>query len=294
MVFDRRIDKRIPFRTKVIIDVNGNKEELYTVNISRGGVYIQTDSPLTIDTSLSMEITLSENQKLNISGKVVWVSYPHKESNYIPGMGIKFLDANSEQMEVIGNFIGEQIKKNLEVINYVDYPMEERIVITDENIYQQKGELLVAFAGLGIKEIIDHTKYVLANGSEQIRIEYEKKGDTLSFEETFQVSGGENLMAKYVLFTAIPSFYDSYGEELLRISTLNVLKKAEKHCFSNILYPAFSLLEAGFPINVSARVLLGTTYGFLKKAKFPVKVIFFCNNQDLMVFEKIKKEIFEG
>lgn len=294
MVIDRRIDRRIPFRTRVLADIDGVKKEYFTVNISRGGLYIETESPLTIDTVIPMEINIDEKTILKLLGKVVWVSYPHENSNYISGMGIKFLDVDSEQMEVLGNFIGEYLKKNIEVIDYVEYPIEERVVITDENIYEQNGELLVAFAGLGVKELIDHTKYVLDNGGEQLRLEYEKRGDTLHFEESFQVTAGGNLKAKYVLFTAIPSFYDSYGEELLRISMLNVLNKAEHHGFSTVLYPAFSLLEAGFPINISAKILLGTTYGFLKKEKFPVKVIFFCNNQDLMVFEKMKKEIFES
>ncbi|MCX7990751.1 MAG: PilZ domain-containing protein [Proteobacteria bacterium] len=293
-MIERRIDRRIPFRTKVIVEADGIRREFYTINISRGGVYIETDNPLTINSIISLEIAIDENTKIDLQGKVVWVSYPHRDSNYLPGMGVKFMDISAEKMEILGNFIGDYIKKNMEIIDYTEYSLDDRIVLTDENIYEQNAELLIAFAGLGIKELINHTKYVLDNGGEQLRLEYEKRGDLLPFEGSFQVTAGGNLMAKYVLFTAIPNFYDSYGEELLRISMLEVLNRASLHCFSSVFYPAFSLLEAGFPINVSAKVLLGTTYGFLKKEKFPVKVIFFCNNQDLMVFQKIKREIFES
>ncbi len=291
---DRRIDRRIPFRTKVIVDCEGVKKDYYSVNISRGGIYLETDEPFTIDTVISMEITMTNDIKLNLRGKVVWVSYPHSQSNYIAGMGIKFIDTPTDELEILGKFIGDYLKKNIEVIDYVEYPFEERVVITDENIYEQYGELLVAFAGLGIKELVDHTKYILDNGGEQLRLEYEKRGDVLPFEESFQVTAGGTLKARYVLFSAIPSFYDSYCEELLRISILEVLNKASISGYSTVLYPAFSLFEASFPINITAKILLGTTYGFIKKERFPIKVIFFCNNQDLMVFEKVKKEIFES
>lgn len=288
---ERRIDRRIPIRIKVLIIQEGRERECYTVNVSRGGLFIETDEPLMIDSIISMKVFFDDNREIDVVGKIVWVSYPHKDSNYIPGMGIKFLDLSPEKVEEIGAFIGEHIKKDIEVSEDIDYSMEERIVITSEDIYEQNTELIVSFAGIGIKDLVNHTKFILDKGGYLLRVEYEKRADTLGFGESFLMPIDGALKAKYVLHTAIPSFYDSYGEELLRMSTIDVLKKASKQGFRTLFYPAFSLLEVGFPIGVSAKILIGSTYGFLREEKFPIKVFFFCNNQDLMVFEKVKREI---
>ncbi len=226
-MIDRRYDRRIPLQIKVLVEEEGALKTYQSLNISRGGLFLETEAPKTIDTIIKMELVFSDQERLSMDGKVVWVSYPHQSSSYVPGMGIKFIELNSEKVEKLGEIIGRYLKRDIEVSENIYYPLNERIIVTSEDMYDQQAELMVSFAGLGIKEAVDHVRYVLDRCDEKLRTEYEKFQDSISFGE-------------------------------------------------------------------SLKILLGTTYGFLKKESFPVKVFFFCNNQDIMIFEKVKKEIFES
>ncbi len=294
-MIDRRYDKRVPLRIKVLVEGEGEKKTYYSLNISRGGIFLETEIPYNIDSELNMELVFDEEEHVFLKGKVVWVSYPHQSSSYVPGMGIKFIELNSEKVEKLGEILGGYLKRDIEVSENIKYSLDERIIVTSEDIYEQQAELMVSFAGIGIRDTIDHVKDVLNRCDDKIAAEYEKYVYALSFGQSFLMRVGEGMLnAKYVIHSVIPSFYDSYGQEALRMSTLNILKKSSEHGFKTVFYPAFALYEVGYPIEITAKILIGTCYGFMKKESFPVKVFFFCNNQDVMIFEKVKKEIFEG
>ena len=100
---EERVEQRSPVRMQVIY---GNKELFtgFSVNLSTGGLFLETDSPLPADESLSLEFHApNQSQPICCRGSVAWVNAPGSPccSNLPPGMGIKFVDLDLGQMHQI-------------------------------------------------------------------------------------------------------------------------------------------------------------------------------------------------
>ncbi len=66
-------------------------------NLSRGGLFIATDSPLPVHSELDLELTLPQrDERIRARGRVIW-NYDIRRgtSRVVPGMGIKFLDMST-------------------------------------------------------------------------------------------------------------------------------------------------------------------------------------------------------
>lgn len=80
----------------------------YSVNISAGGLFLETPEPLPVETPLSLEFTLPDmRDKIRCRGRVAWINHPEslKRSSLPPGMGIQFLDLSLEDMHSIQRFV---------------------------------------------------------------------------------------------------------------------------------------------------------------------------------------------
>ncbi len=64
----------------------------YTKNISRGGTFIKTHKPLSIDTEFVFKLYIPTlDEPLHLTGKVQWIVNPgEEEPGEQPGMGIQF------------------------------------------------------------------------------------------------------------------------------------------------------------------------------------------------------------
>jgi type IV pilus assembly protein PilZ len=73
----------------------------YTQNISKGGTFIKTTTPLPLETELVFSLRLPEqSEPLRVRGRVVRVLGPE---NPEPGMGIRFIyDTDTEQQQFEG------------------------------------------------------------------------------------------------------------------------------------------------------------------------------------------------
>ncbi len=83
----------------------------YSVNISTGGVFLETDQPLPVDTPLSLEFTLPNlTSPVCCQGRVAWVNaaVEAKKPQLPTGMGVQFLDLSLEIMYAIREFIKQQ------------------------------------------------------------------------------------------------------------------------------------------------------------------------------------------
>lgn len=64
--------------------------------LGAGGIFIETESPLSESTSLKMRFTLPGGGTLHeIEGRVVWRRRPSDPGEHSPGMGIEFTDRNA-------------------------------------------------------------------------------------------------------------------------------------------------------------------------------------------------------
>lgn len=85
----------------------------WAVNISRGGIFINTRKPLAVGTTVRLIISLPDTEfPFDLTGRVMRVNEFDNPSNQVPGMGIEFLDVDEDKRSRIGRFV-ERLRKEL-------------------------------------------------------------------------------------------------------------------------------------------------------------------------------------
>ena len=80
----------------------------YSINISTGGLFLETPEPLPSETPLILEFTLPDRPApIRCRGRVAWVNPPDhpKKQELPPGMGIQFINLALADMQLIRDFI---------------------------------------------------------------------------------------------------------------------------------------------------------------------------------------------
>jgi myo-inositol-1(or 4)-monophosphatase len=78
----------------------------YTQNLSEGGLYVQTSTPLPVGTKLEVDLAVpSLQQPLKIQGLVVWAQQASRGGRGVPGMGIQFLAMEPADRELIARLV---------------------------------------------------------------------------------------------------------------------------------------------------------------------------------------------
>ncbi len=78
----------------------------WAVNISKGGIYINTRKPLSVGTTVRLIISLPGTEfPFDLSGKVMRVNEFDNPSNQVPGMGIEFVDVDDDKRSRIERFV---------------------------------------------------------------------------------------------------------------------------------------------------------------------------------------------
>lgn len=106
---ERQADPR--FQARIAIFNGRYQKELvtdYTVNVSTGGVFIETAKILPVDTLLVVKFKLPDMDRIiTCRSRVAWTNGPDElRKPSIPhGMGIQFIDLSLEDMHAIRLFI---------------------------------------------------------------------------------------------------------------------------------------------------------------------------------------------
>ena len=80
----------------------------YSVNLSSGGVFVETGNFLSVDTPLTIEFILPKKDKtIRTEGRVAWINHPELKikPNLPVGIGIQFLGTSLDDMEAISQCI---------------------------------------------------------------------------------------------------------------------------------------------------------------------------------------------
>lgn len=78
----------------------------WAVNISRGGLFINTRKPLAVGTTVRLIISLPDAAfPFDLTGRVARVHEVENLANQVPGMGIEFVDVDEEKRERIEAFV---------------------------------------------------------------------------------------------------------------------------------------------------------------------------------------------
>lgn len=117
---DKRNQSRVPIELKVEYKRLNTFLSDYTKNISTGGTFIKTKTPLEVGTEFVFKLYVpSIDDPVEIHGVVKWVS--DKDEGPGPGMGIEFRFDSEDQREglrllvekLMTQSLGERISKNL-------------------------------------------------------------------------------------------------------------------------------------------------------------------------------------
>ncbi|HLL55231.1 MAG TPA: TIGR02266 family protein [Myxococcaceae bacterium] len=85
----------------------------WAVNISRGGLFINTPKPLSVGTTVKLIISLPDQPfPFDLTGRVARVHEKDNPGNVAPGMGIEFVDVDEEMKDKIERFV-ERLRKEL-------------------------------------------------------------------------------------------------------------------------------------------------------------------------------------
>jgi uncharacterized protein (TIGR02266 family) len=99
------------YNVRIAIFYGVNPHELvtnYTVNLSSGGLFIETKETLPVDTILCVEFKLPDRSNvISCKARVAWVieENSNKKPSFPPGMGLHFLTLSLEDIRTIREYL---------------------------------------------------------------------------------------------------------------------------------------------------------------------------------------------
>jgi uncharacterized protein (TIGR02266 family) len=108
---DTRKDRRAPVSLKVRFKSATVDEfvEQYAMDISRGGIFIKSKSPMPIGTLLKFEFQLKDESRLiHGVGRVVWKRDGDGGVDKPPGMGIKFIKMDPQSRSLVEQIVSQR------------------------------------------------------------------------------------------------------------------------------------------------------------------------------------------
>jgi len=105
----RRIGKRVSGKISISFQKADDFFRAYIANLGEGGLFIHTTKNLPVGSLLDLEFSLPDsNQAITTKGKVVWIRPQDMSTKKMPpGMGIQFIDMNSNDKELLKNYLAE-------------------------------------------------------------------------------------------------------------------------------------------------------------------------------------------
>jgi len=99
----RRKHERVNFCARVHVSHNGTTSELFTANLSLGGIYLRTPEPFAAGSKVELSLPLEGGSPIQLKGIV-----RHAKSGIAkqhPGMGIGFTEVGTHEQKIITNLI---------------------------------------------------------------------------------------------------------------------------------------------------------------------------------------------
>jgi uncharacterized protein (TIGR02266 family) len=98
---ESRINQRVETSIDILYAESGEFIKSHTLNISNGGLFLETEYPLPVGSEVTLRMTLpGETDPMEIQGCVVWSNPRGNNNNFPSGMGIQF--RSRIKIDVIG------------------------------------------------------------------------------------------------------------------------------------------------------------------------------------------------
>lgn len=109
-----RTDERASVHMEVAYKESGSFIKSYILNVNDGGLFIKTETPLPLDSKVTLSLTLpGDTEIMEMEGVVVWTNPRGGKNSFPKGMGVKFLNLKSEHAKKINSLVKEH-KKEIE------------------------------------------------------------------------------------------------------------------------------------------------------------------------------------
>ena len=88
---NNRTSQRVETNIDILFRESGAFKKSHTLNVSNGGLFLETENPLPIDSIVTLRMRLpGETEPTEIQGCVVWSNPKGRNNDFPSGMGIKF------------------------------------------------------------------------------------------------------------------------------------------------------------------------------------------------------------
>jgi uncharacterized protein (TIGR02266 family) len=100
----KRRDDRVPARLQVAFRTAGAFLVSYSVNLSRGGIFIETATPLPVGTDLTLQLEVPGAGAFELVGQVAWVRQGSPDG-FPDGLGIKLQELDARYGAAIDHLV---------------------------------------------------------------------------------------------------------------------------------------------------------------------------------------------
>ena len=115
MAEDKRLSPRVETNIEIMFKEKGSFIKSYMRNVSNGGIYIKTDTPLPVDGRVNLKMKLPDiAESMDIQGRVVWTNPKSGNNAFPPGMGIQFVTIRTDHKAVIDGFVEKHMREIIE------------------------------------------------------------------------------------------------------------------------------------------------------------------------------------
>jgi uncharacterized protein (TIGR02266 family) len=115
---------RVPLDLNVDFESRGEVKKCLMKNLSTGGIFVATESPLPLGTPFNVRIRIEDTgEEIELPGEVVSVGASANLSEEKHGMGIRFIHLSEAQCEKIAEFSEQAMRKVIGGIG--DPPIDE-------------------------------------------------------------------------------------------------------------------------------------------------------------------------
>src|SRR5262245_46233663 len=103
---EKRQAPRVEHELLVAYRTVGGFVSEWAVNLSRGGLFVNTRNPLPLGSAVRLMVNLpGESFPYELAGRVVRVESVDNSANVAPGMGIEFVDVDGKVREELAAFV---------------------------------------------------------------------------------------------------------------------------------------------------------------------------------------------
>jgi len=111
----KRESVRVPLDLNVDFESRGEVNKCLMKNLSAGGIFVATESPLPIGTPFNVRIRIGRTgEEIELPGEVVSVGVSANLAKEQHGMGIRFVHLTDEQARLVEEFSEEAMKQAID------------------------------------------------------------------------------------------------------------------------------------------------------------------------------------